>query len=147
MSSTGKEGGKVAALYIRVSTLDQAREGYSLAAQQAALEAWAAQKGWSAWGSLFYWDVFASRTIRAASSGVIASDSIRFAIVSRMASHWALVIWSMSFPPALDLSVGFPPDTYSIQQTLYVVKRFVNIFLNFFRIRLTTRIGCCILTL
>lgn len=43
MSSAGKEGGtKVAALYIRVSTLDQAREGYSLAAQQAALEAWAA---------------------------------------------------------------------------------------------------------
>lgn len=42
MSSTGKEGGRVAALYIRVSTLDQAREGYSLAAQQAALEAWAA---------------------------------------------------------------------------------------------------------
>lgn len=43
MNSTGKEGGtKVAALYIRVSTLDQAREGYSLAAQQAALEAWAA---------------------------------------------------------------------------------------------------------
>ena len=35
MSSTGKEGGtKVAALYIRVSTLDQAREGYSLAAYQ-----------------------------------------------------------------------------------------------------------------
>lgn len=32
---------KIAALYIRVSTLDQAREGYSLAAQQAALEAWA----------------------------------------------------------------------------------------------------------
>lgn len=32
---------KVAALYIRVSTLDRAREGYSLAAQQAALEAWA----------------------------------------------------------------------------------------------------------
>lgn len=48
MSSTGKEGGtKVAALYIRVSTLDQAREGYSLAAQQAALEAWAAQKGYA----------------------------------------------------------------------------------------------------
>lgn len=42
MSPTaGKEGGKIAALYIRVSTLDQAREGYSLAAQQAALEAWA----------------------------------------------------------------------------------------------------------
>ena len=41
MNSTGKEGGRVAALYIRVSTLDQAREGYSLAAQQAALEAWA----------------------------------------------------------------------------------------------------------
>ena len=38
---------KVAALYIRVSTLDQAREGYSLAAQQAALEAWAAQKGYA----------------------------------------------------------------------------------------------------
>lgn len=48
MSSTGKEGGRVAALYIRVSTLDQAREGYSLAAQQAALEAWAAQHGYSA---------------------------------------------------------------------------------------------------
>lgn len=38
---------KVAALYIRVSTLDQAREGYSLAAQQVALEAWAAQKGYA----------------------------------------------------------------------------------------------------
>lgn len=47
MSSTGKEGGKVAALYIRVSTLDQAREGYSLAAQQAALEAWAAAHGYA----------------------------------------------------------------------------------------------------
>lgn len=31
-----------AAIYIRVSTLDQAREGYSLAAQRAALERWAA---------------------------------------------------------------------------------------------------------
>ena len=47
MSSAGKEGGRVAALYIRVSTLDQAREGYSLAAQQAALEAWAAQKSYA----------------------------------------------------------------------------------------------------
>ena len=41
MIPTSKEGGKIAALYIRVSTLDQAREGYSLAAQQAALEKWA----------------------------------------------------------------------------------------------------------
>ena len=48
MSSAGKEGGNSAALYIRVSTLDQVREGYSLAAQQAALEAWAAQHGYSA---------------------------------------------------------------------------------------------------
>ena len=47
MSPASKEGGRVAALYIRVSTLDQAREGYSLAAQQAALEAWAAQKGYA----------------------------------------------------------------------------------------------------
>lgn len=46
MNSTGKEGGKIAALYIRVSTLDQAREGYSLAAQQAALEAWARDHGY-----------------------------------------------------------------------------------------------------
>ena len=38
---------KVAALYIRVSTLDQAREGYSLAAQQAALEAWATTHGYA----------------------------------------------------------------------------------------------------
>ena len=38
------------------------------------------------------------------------------------------VTLSMSFPPALDLSVGFPPDTYSIQQALYVVKPFVDIF-------------------
>lgn len=41
MIPTSKEGGKIVALYIRVSTLDQAREGYSLAAQQAALEKWA----------------------------------------------------------------------------------------------------------
>lgn len=41
MSPASKGGGGTAALYIRVSTLDQAREGYSLAAQQAALEAWA----------------------------------------------------------------------------------------------------------
>ena len=41
MSPAIKGGGGTAALYIRVSTLDQAREGYSLAAQQAALEAWA----------------------------------------------------------------------------------------------------------
>lgn len=32
------------AIYIRVSTLDQAREGYSLAAQRAALERWAAER-------------------------------------------------------------------------------------------------------
>lgn len=38
---------KVVALYIRVSTLDQAREGYSLAAQQAALEAWATTHGYA----------------------------------------------------------------------------------------------------
>ena len=37
---------KIVALYIRVSTLDQAREGYSLAAQQAALEAWARSHGY-----------------------------------------------------------------------------------------------------
>lgn len=34
------------AIYIRVSTLDQAREGYSLAAQRAALERWAAERGY-----------------------------------------------------------------------------------------------------
>ena len=33
------------AIYIRVSTLDQARGGYSLAAQRAALERWAAERG------------------------------------------------------------------------------------------------------
>ena len=33
------------AIYIRVSTLDQAREGHSLAAQRAALERWAAERG------------------------------------------------------------------------------------------------------
>lgn len=33
------------AIYIRVSTLDQAREGYSLAAQRAALERWATERG------------------------------------------------------------------------------------------------------
>ena len=32
------------AIYIRVSTLDQAREGYSLAAQRAALEHWATDR-------------------------------------------------------------------------------------------------------
>lgn len=36
------------AIYIRVSTLDQAREGYSLAAQRAALERWAAERGYEA---------------------------------------------------------------------------------------------------
>ena len=35
-----------AAIYIRVSTLDQAREGYSLAAQRKALEAWAHTHGY-----------------------------------------------------------------------------------------------------
>lgn len=39
--STSKEGGRIAALYTRVSTLDQARDGYSLGAQRAALEEWA----------------------------------------------------------------------------------------------------------
>lgn len=34
------------AIYIRVSTLDQAREGYSLAAQRKTLEAWAAAHGY-----------------------------------------------------------------------------------------------------
>ena len=39
----GKTNGtKRAAIYIRVSTLDQARDGYSLAAQKKALEEWAA---------------------------------------------------------------------------------------------------------
>lgn len=37
--------GKRVAVYIRVSTLDQAREGYSLAAQRKALEAWADANG------------------------------------------------------------------------------------------------------
>ncbi len=46
MSPASKEGGGVAALYIRVSTLDQAMSGYSLAAQQAALEAWARDHGY-----------------------------------------------------------------------------------------------------
>lgn len=55
------------------------------------------------------------------------------------------VMPSIPFPPALDLPVGFPPDTYSIQQTLYVVKPFVDIFLNFFRIRLTLCAKCYIL--
>lgn len=41
-----QSGKKIAALYIRVSTLDQAREGYSLAAQQAALEAWARDRSY-----------------------------------------------------------------------------------------------------
>lgn len=44
--STSKEGGGIAALYTRVSTLDQAREGYSLSAQRAALEEWAVAHGY-----------------------------------------------------------------------------------------------------
>lgn len=46
MSSTGKEGGRVAALYTRVSTRKQAEEGYSLAAQRRALTEWAEQRGY-----------------------------------------------------------------------------------------------------
>lgn len=42
----GKEETMRAAIYIRVSTLDQAREGYSLEAQEAALRKWAADKRW-----------------------------------------------------------------------------------------------------
>ena len=95
---------------------------------------------WSAWGSLFYLLRFWMQSMMSASG-----TSLDFSqSINRLIS--LAVIPSMSFPPALDLSLGFPPDTYSIQQTLYVVKRFFNIFLNFFRIRLTTRIGCCILT-
>lgn len=45
--STSKEGGGIAALYTRVSTLDQAREGYSLSAQKAALEGWAIARGYT----------------------------------------------------------------------------------------------------
>lgn len=37
----------IAAIYIRVSTLDQAREGYSLAAQKKTLEDWCAANGYS----------------------------------------------------------------------------------------------------
>lgn len=37
---------KVAAIYLRVSTLDQAREGYSLAAQERALRDWCEQNGY-----------------------------------------------------------------------------------------------------
>lgn len=47
MSPAIKEGGRTAALYIRVSTLDQAREGYSLAAQQSVLEAWAQEHNYT----------------------------------------------------------------------------------------------------
>lgn len=39
--------GKRVAIYIRVSTLDQAREGYSLAAQLEALSAWCQQRGYT----------------------------------------------------------------------------------------------------
>lgn len=46
MNSTGKEGGRVAALYIRVSTARQAEEGYSLAAQKRTLTEWAEQHGY-----------------------------------------------------------------------------------------------------
>lgn len=46
MSPTGKEGGKVAALYTRVSTRRQAEEGYSLAAQRRTLTEWAEQRGY-----------------------------------------------------------------------------------------------------
>ena len=46
MNSTGKEGGRVAALYTRVSTRKQAEEGYSLAAQRRALTEWAEQRGY-----------------------------------------------------------------------------------------------------
>ena len=37
---------KRAAVYVRVSTLDQARDGYSLAAQRKALESWSADHGY-----------------------------------------------------------------------------------------------------
>ena len=46
MNSTGKEGGRVAALYTRGSTRKQAEEGYSLAAQRRALTEWAEQRGY-----------------------------------------------------------------------------------------------------
>lgn len=46
MSPAIKEGGKVAALYTRVSTTRQAEEGYSLAAQKRTLTEWAEQHGY-----------------------------------------------------------------------------------------------------
>lgn len=41
------DGRKLAAIYTRVSTLDQAREGYSLAAQERTLRAWCADHGYT----------------------------------------------------------------------------------------------------
>lgn len=48
----GREVAKIirVAIYIRVSTLDQAREGYSLEAQESSLRKWCADKGWDVVG-------------------------------------------------------------------------------------------------
>ena len=45
-----KKEKKRAAIYIRVSTLDQAREGYSLEAQEAALRKWCVEHGYAVYG-------------------------------------------------------------------------------------------------
>lgn len=51
--SSNNEGGRVAAIYIRVSTRKQAEEGYSLEAQRRTLTEWAKQRGYE---SAYYED-------------------------------------------------------------------------------------------
>ena len=48
---------KLVAIYIRVSTLDQAREGYSLEAQEQTLRKWCADHGY------IVYDLYADRGI------------------------------------------------------------------------------------
>lgn len=80
---------KSAAIYIRVSTLDQAREGYSLDAQESALRKWCADHGYSVY------DLYADRGI----SGKDIDhrpDMIRLMHDAKEGRFSVVVFWALS---------------------------------------------------
>lgn len=86
-------------------------------------------------GGAYLFLVFASLTIFAASSGFFADSSIRFAMISSIASHCALVIFFiLSSSCLVYFSRSYPSDDYIVPYNHTKVKRFLGISSNLSRL-------------
>lgn len=101
---------KYAAIYIRVSTLDQAREGYSLAAQRKALTAWANNHGYTVY------NVYADEGISA--KDIEHRPAMRRLLEDATSEQFdVVVVWALS---RLTRSVADLYNTWDLLQSSHI---------------------------